>query len=174
MSDGCHHKVIDIFVLFILHSIGSRKKAVEALFSSKVKAGLFSEVLMSSAFGAHTAVSATACLLPVVKLSTSPLPSPPLPSPPIPSHLISSHLISSPSLPPHQVLREFFPSVLSLCETLLCSGSASVSHFAVSLYQHVFTTFDVYCQQVVSHSHLHKINTYMKHTTCMYIHIRVY
>ena len=43
------HKVIDLFVLFILYSIGSRRKAVEALFSRKIKAGLFSNHLLSDA-----------------------------------------------------------------------------------------------------------------------------
>lgn len=49
---------------------------------------------------------------------------------------------------PPQALRSFFPTILSLCENLLCSGSPSVSSFAASLYRHLFITFDVYCQQV--------------------------
>ena len=47
-----------------------------------------------------------------------------------------------------QALREFFPSILSLCETLLCSSSPTITTFTTSLYQHLFSTFDVYCRQV--------------------------
>ena len=56
-SEEGGHKVIDVYVLFILHSIGLRKKAVEALFSSKIKGGHFTKELMTTAFGAHATVS---------------------------------------------------------------------------------------------------------------------
>lgn len=51
------HRVIDIFVLFVLHSITAHKKTVEKIFASKIKASCFSGDLMNSVFGSHPGVS---------------------------------------------------------------------------------------------------------------------
>lgn len=56
VTEQCDHKVIDLFVLFILHSLPSRKKAVETLFISKVQKQLFTEELLAAAFGPHAKV----------------------------------------------------------------------------------------------------------------------
>lgn len=49
------HKVMDIFILLILHTT-SRKKPVESIFRNKIRAGGFTEVLIQAAFGAHAQV----------------------------------------------------------------------------------------------------------------------
>lgn len=113
--------MIDVFVLFVLHSITAHRKAVEKMFASKIKAGCFSEDLMNSVFGSHPGVS-WEVLTTVLSVS------------------VSSCV---------QALREFFPSILRLCESLFHSSSPTVSLFAASLYQHLFTSFlDQYCRQV--------------------------
>ena len=54
-----------------------------------------------------------------------------------------------------QALSEFFPSVLSLCESLLSSPSPTVTSFTTSLYLHLFSTFDIYSKQVTTYTHTH-------------------
>ena len=56
VAEQSDHKVIDLFVLFVLHSLPSRKKAVETLFASKVRSKLLTEDLLMSAFGPHAKV----------------------------------------------------------------------------------------------------------------------
>lgn len=56
VSEGADHKVVDVFVLFILCSLPSRKKAVENLFITKVRTHLFTEELLAAAFGPHAKV----------------------------------------------------------------------------------------------------------------------
>ena len=56
VSDPQDHRVIDVFVLFILYSIGGRKKSVEALFTSKIRANCFSDDLLNTVFGSHARV----------------------------------------------------------------------------------------------------------------------
>ena len=56
VSEAPDHKVVDLFVLFILHSLPSRKKAVQTLFTAKVRAQLFTEDLLAAAFGPHAKV----------------------------------------------------------------------------------------------------------------------
>ena len=48
--------MIDVFVLFVLYSISSHRKAVERLFVNKVRAGCFNEELMNMVFGSHPEV----------------------------------------------------------------------------------------------------------------------
>jgi len=93
--------VIDIFILLILHSTGSRKKSVESLFKSKVKGGLFTEELIGEVFSTHV-----------------------------------------------QAIQDYFPSILALAELLMCTNVGAVQSFAGVLYRHMFTCFDVYCQEV--------------------------
>ncbi len=50
------HKVIDMFVLLILHA-NSYRKPVESLLRNKIRAGHFSEVLLQATFGSHAQVS---------------------------------------------------------------------------------------------------------------------
>ncbi|XP_021343216.1 Fanconi anemia group D2 protein-like [Mizuhopecten yessoensis] len=95
------HKVIDIFILLILHST-NRKKPVESLFRNKIRAGGFTEVLVQAAFGAHS-----------------------------------------------QVMRDYFPSILSLAEALLRSPEPAVVYFACAMYRGAFTAFDSFCQQEI-------------------------
>ena len=49
--------MIDVFVLFVLHSITAHKKAVEKIFCEKIKDGCFSNDLMNSVFDSHPGVS---------------------------------------------------------------------------------------------------------------------
>uniref|UniRef100_A0A4W3K0S6 FA complementation group D2 n=1 Tax=Callorhinchus milii TaxID=7868 RepID=A0A4W3K0S6_CALMI len=48
-----------------------------------------------------------------------------------------------------QVVREYFPTILSLAQTLLRSTDPSVVSFACEMYKLAFRTFDSYCQQEV-------------------------
>ncbi|XP_071810263.1 Fanconi anemia group D2 protein-like [Asterias amurensis] len=51
------HKVVDIFILLIAHTIAAnRKKTVESLFRAKVRAGFFTEGLLEKAFSSHAQV----------------------------------------------------------------------------------------------------------------------
>ncbi|XP_060079016.1 Fanconi anemia group D2 protein-like [Ylistrum balloti] len=95
------HKVIDIFVLLILHTT-NRKKAVVSLFRNKIRAGGFTEVLVKAAFKAHS-----------------------------------------------QVMRDYFPSFLSLAEILLRSPEPAVMYFACVMYKQAFTAFDSFFQQEI-------------------------
>ncbi|XP_072437973.1 Fanconi anemia group D2 protein isoform X1 [Chiloscyllium punctatum] len=47
------------------------------------------------------------------------------------------------------VVREYFPSVLSLAQTLLRSSDVTVVSFGSQMYKHAFMMFDSYCQQEV-------------------------
>ncbi|XP_038054583.1 Fanconi anemia group D2 protein-like isoform X2 [Patiria miniata] len=99
------HKVIDIFILLIAHTVASnRKKALESLFRSKVRSGHFREELLKAAFSSHA-----------------------------------------------KVIREYFPSILSLAEVLLRSPEPAVSLFACCIYRQAFLAFDVmyYKQEVI-------------------------
>ena len=122
-------------VLFILHSLSARRKAAEALFCSKIKTGCFTEELMELVFGAHAKVRVCegVCVCVCVCVCVR-----------------GCEGVSACTAPPplNQALREFFPSILALCENLLCSPSPTISNFAISLYQNLFTSFDTYCQQV--------------------------
>ncbi|XP_065829694.1 Fanconi anemia group D2 protein-like isoform X2 [Oscarella lobularis] len=48
------HKVVDIFVFFILLSVAKRRKPLETLFRSKIKSGLFTDELLSQTFVSHS------------------------------------------------------------------------------------------------------------------------
>ncbi|CAH1783101.1 unnamed protein product [Owenia fusiformis] len=50
------HKVIDIFLLIIIHSSTSRKKPVESLLRNKVRKGAITEMLLQVTFGGHAEV----------------------------------------------------------------------------------------------------------------------
>lgn len=47
------------------------------------------------------------------------------------------------------VLRDYFPSILSLAQTLLRSADQSAVSFGSLMYKHAFEVFDSYCQQEV-------------------------
>ena len=47
-----------------------------------------------------------------------------------------------------QAIQDYFPSILALAELLMCTNVNAVQLFAGVLYRHMFTCFDVYCQQV--------------------------
>ncbi|XP_043933530.1 Fanconi anemia group D2 protein isoform X2 [Protopterus annectens] len=47
------------------------------------------------------------------------------------------------------VLRDYFPSILSLAQTLLRSADQSAVSFGSMMYKHAFTAFDSYCKQEV-------------------------
>ena len=57
MSEPQDHTPLDVFVIFILHSLPARKKHTETMFSTKIKSGCFSEELMAKVFGVHAGVS---------------------------------------------------------------------------------------------------------------------
>ncbi|GCC35580.1 hypothetical protein chiPu_0014066 [Chiloscyllium punctatum] len=48
------------------------------------------------------------------------------------------------------VVREYFPSVLSLAQTLLRSSDVTVVSFGSQMYKHAFMMFDSYCQQATA------------------------
>ncbi|KAM4651606.1 Fanconi anemia group D2 protein isoform 1-T3 [Discoglossus pictus] len=47
------------------------------------------------------------------------------------------------------VMRDYFPSILSIAQTLLRSPEPGVVSFGSLMYKHTFSTFDSYCQQEV-------------------------
>lgn len=47
-----------------------------------------------------------------------------------------------------QVMRDYFPAILSLAEVLLRSPEPAITFFAASMYKNGFVAFDTYCQQV--------------------------
>ncbi|XP_070557572.1 Fanconi anemia group D2 protein-like isoform X2 [Ptychodera flava] len=56
VSGATEHKVIDVFVLLILHSNGNRRKIVESLVRNKIRCGHFNEELLHTTFSGHTQV----------------------------------------------------------------------------------------------------------------------
>ena len=55
VRSAAEHKVVDIFVLLILHS-SNHRKSVESLLRNKIRSGHFTEVLLHAAFGSHAQV----------------------------------------------------------------------------------------------------------------------
>ncbi|XP_023659923.1 Fanconi anemia group D2 protein isoform X2 [Paramormyrops kingsleyae] len=98
------HKVIDLLVLFILHTTNANhsRRGAEKLLRIKVREGHIREALLQRTFRGHG-----------------------------------------------QVMRSFFPSILSLAQILLRSPETCVVSFGGSLYKLAFTAFDSYCQQEV-------------------------
>lgn len=47
-----------------------------------------------------------------------------------------------------QVIRDFFPSILSLAQSFVHSADSCVVSFGSCMYKQAFTAFDSYCQQV--------------------------
>ncbi|XP_053326143.1 Fanconi anemia group D2 protein isoform X2 [Spea bombifrons] len=62
---------------------------------------------------------------------------------------ISDQLLQSSFRNHSQVLREYFPSILSLAQTLLRSAEPNVVSFSSFMYKRAFSAFDSYCQQEV-------------------------
>ncbi|XP_057296090.1 Fanconi anemia group D2 protein-like isoform X2 [Hydractinia symbiolongicarpus] len=58
ISSYKEQKVLDLFVLLVLHSIKNRRKNVESLIRSKVKAGHFTEDALTATFHTHAEVFA--------------------------------------------------------------------------------------------------------------------
>ena len=56
MSSAEEHRVIDVFVLFVLYSITAHKKAVEKIFCDKIRAGYLTDDLMNSVFDSNPLV----------------------------------------------------------------------------------------------------------------------
>jgi len=50
-----NHKVIDLFMLLILHDT-PRRKAVESLFRNKIRAGCFTDAYLTQVFSIHSQV----------------------------------------------------------------------------------------------------------------------
>ncbi|XP_058844694.1 Fanconi anemia group D2 protein-like [Acipenser ruthenus] len=98
------HKVIDLLVLFILHTTNSNhsRRGAERVLRNKVRGGHIRESLLQAAFRGHTTV-----------------------------------------------IRAYFPSIISLAQSLLRSPDPSVVTFGSQMYKHAFTSFDPYCQQEV-------------------------
>ncbi|XP_061195193.1 Fanconi anemia group D2 protein-like [Saccostrea echinata] len=48
-----------------------------------------------------------------------------------------------------QVMRDYFPAILSLAEVLLRSPEPAITFFAASMYKNGFVAFDTYCQQEI-------------------------
>jgi hypothetical protein len=102
INDENSYNLLDLFVLFVLHNVPIRRKAITSLFVSKIKSNLIGEKLLDTLFDIH---------------------------------------ISS--------FQMIFPSILSLCEKLLCSTSSTVMSFAKKLYVLIFSTSDTQNQQEV-------------------------
>lgn len=98
------HKVVDLLVLFILHSTNANqsRRGAERLLKGKVRTGLIQEPLLQRTFRDYA-----------------------------------------------QVMRGYFPSILSLAQSLLRSPDPCVVPFGGHMYRHSFTAFDSYCQQEV-------------------------
>lgn len=56
VNSAAKHKVVDLFVLLILHSTANRKKSVESLIRNKIKNGNFTEEMLTAAFNSHSQV----------------------------------------------------------------------------------------------------------------------
>ena len=56
MVEPSDHRVIDVLVLFFLHSIGGRRKSVETMISAKIRGGCFNDDLLSAVLGSHAKV----------------------------------------------------------------------------------------------------------------------
>ncbi|XP_075429886.1 Fanconi anemia group D2 protein isoform X2 [Ascaphus truei] len=65
------------------------------------------------------------------------------------SGCISDQLLQSAFRNHAQVMRDYFPSILSLSQTLLRSAEQSVVSFGSLMYKRAFSSFDSYCQQEV-------------------------
>ncbi|TNN85653.1 Fanconi anemia group D2 protein [Liparis tanakae] len=98
------HKVVDLLVLFILHSTNANqsRRGAERVLKGKVRTGLIQEPLLHRTFRDYA-----------------------------------------------QVMRGYFPSILSLAQSLLRSPDPCVVPFGGHMYRHSFTAFDSYCQQEV-------------------------
>ena len=62
--------------------------------------------------------------------------------------LLSAHHVKLMLFISHQVIREYFSSVLLLAEVLLRSSQPIIAHFASAIYRQAFIAFDAYCRQV--------------------------
>lgn len=51
-------------------------------------------------------------------------------------------------LSPFQVIKDFFPSILAVAQTFLCSAHPAIVSFGSCMYKQAFAAFDSYCQQV--------------------------
>jgi len=56
VDTSAKHKVVDLFVLLILHSTANRKKAIESLIRNKIKNGHFTEEMLAAAFNSHSQI----------------------------------------------------------------------------------------------------------------------
>ncbi|RXN03852.1 Fanconi anemia group D2 [Labeo rohita] len=98
------HKVVDLLVLFILHSTNANhsRRGAERVLKVKVRKGLIQENLLQKTFKGHA-----------------------------------------------QVMRGYFPSILTLAQGLLRSPDCCVVPFGGHMYKQAFTAFDSYCKQEV-------------------------
>ncbi|KAL4655975.1 Fanconi anemia group D2 protein [Arapaima gigas] len=96
------HRVIDLLVLFILHTVNANhsRRGAEKVLRTKVRGGQIRENLLQKTFRGHS-----------------------------------------------EVMRRYFPSILSLAQGLLRSPDPCVVPFGAHMYKHAFTNFDSYCQQ---------------------------
>lgn len=62
-----------------------------------------------------------------------------------------------------QVMRDYFPSILSLAEVLLRSPEPAITFFAASMYKNGFVAFDTYCQQVTD-SYMYNVHVHCTDT----------
>ncbi|KAE8611738.1 hypothetical protein XENTR_v10012579 [Xenopus tropicalis] len=65
------------------------------------------------------------------------------------SGFISDQLLQNAFRNHSQVLRDYFPSILSLAQSMLRSAEQSVVSFGSLMYKSAFSVFDSYCQQEV-------------------------
>ena len=132
MNSPGKHKVVDLFVLLILHSTANRKKAVESLIRNKIKNGHFTEEMLTAAFNSHSQVRLAKTVLVLVNPFQN-------------VKLTTSTIILCFCL---QILRGYFSDLLSLAEILLRSPDPSVCSYACTMYKLSFVSFDLYCKQV--------------------------
>ena len=132
MNSPGKHRVVDLFVLLILHSTANRKKAVESLIRNKIKNGHFTEEMLTAAFNSHSQVRLAKTVLVLVNPFQN-------------VKLTTSTIILCFCL---QILRGYFSDLLSLAEILLRSPDPSVCSYACTMYKLSFVSFDLYCKQV--------------------------
>ncbi|XP_039972214.1 Fanconi anemia group D2 protein [Xiphias gladius] len=104
VNEAEDHKVIDLLVLFILHSTNANqsRRGAERVLKVKVRTGRIQEALLQKTFRDYS-----------------------------------------------QVMRGYFPSILSVAQSLLRSPDPCVVPFGGHMYRLSFTVFDSYCQQEV-------------------------
>lgn len=139
---------MDLLVLFILHSTNANqsRRGAERVLKLKVRTGLIQETLLQKTFRDFAQVGLLAILiierekrqqLNILHIHYAKT---------VHLHYFNNGTISSMLF--LQVMRGYFSSILALAQSLLRSPDPCMVAFGGHMYQHSFTAFDSYCQQV--------------------------